>query len=380
MARLLIVGSVTRDYQRLRGRRWSQPGGAPWHAALALTPGAGVTVVAQAGPWTRRYARPGLVAAGVEWAGDEATADTVFENRYADGGLEQVVRSIAPPITATMLCPGPFDGGVVSPLVPEDVAADVVGAVADRCRFVALDVQGLARRVDARGRVRLGRYALRPFVAGVHTVKFARKEFEAFIGGPASAPGAADLARSLRAEVLITDGERGSILTTADGTHLTAEGASLGDAADTTGAGDVLIAAYVAERSVGRPASAALEAATALTTTLLRRRAGAAARSAEVVPLLRQIEARALVAGRRRGRGASAAIFEAPSALTEGLAAHLGAAPEPAGTDVEDGAGALLSGCAALLSRGWPDDVALAPAALRRVVEAADRLRPCSSG
>ena len=110
----LLIGPLTRDFIRREaapagaGRRWSQPGGAVWHAGLALAlaepmAGARVSVVATAGPWARRDALPGLAAAGVRWRGVDSPRDTAFVNRYDRDRRRQVLLSRATPLPASAI-------------------------------------------------------------------------------------------------------------------------------------------------------------------------------------------------------------------------------------------------------------------------------------
>ena len=81
-----LLGPLTRDFTHQDSLRWSQPGGAPWHAGLALgaskEPADQVLALAVAGPWSARFGLPGLIASGVGWAGQLQERDTVFRNRY----------------------------------------------------------------------------------------------------------------------------------------------------------------------------------------------------------------------------------------------------------------------------------------------------------
>ena len=364
MPAVLLIGSITRDRIGVPGRRWSQPGGAPWHAGVALTPAVEVAAVAQAGPWCQRFALPGLRAAGVRWLGAAAPRDTAFINRYARGQRRQVLCSQAPLIgvaqlpagaiteTITGTITGTIAAAVVSPLFPADVDPAVVAALRPRGIFVALDLQGLLRSPDARGRVRPIAADIRPFAEGVHALKCSQRELQTLLPALDWHAAAIDLARSLGCELIVTRGAEGALLVA--GTALfEMEGVALDATVDTTGAGDALIAAYAAGRASGLLAGPALAEATAVTVGLLRRRAAAAAAGAELLRLWRRWEAAAATPRR----------VAIDRVLGEALRRHLPAAPAGEGDAAE-----LLSACWALWTRGWPREAALAPAALAAVL------------
>lgn len=372
MPAVLLVGSITRDRIMVPGRRWSQPGGAPWHAGVALAPAVEVTAVAQAGPWCQRFALPGLRAAGVRWLGTAAPCDTTFINRYARRQRRQVLCSQAPPIgvaqVPTGAITGMIAGAVVSPLFPADVDAAVMAALRPRGIFVALDLQGLLRSPDARGRVRTVAADISPFAEGAHALKCSQRELQTLLPVLDWRAAAIDLARSLGCELVVTRGAEGAFMV-AGTARIEVEGVTLDATVDTTGAGDALIAAYTAGRGSGLSAGSALTEATAVTVGLLRRRAAAVAAGAELPRLWRRWEA--ITAVPRH--------VAVDMALEEALRRHLPAAP---GGEVD--AAELLSACWALWTRGWPSEAALAPAAVAAALASAataaanDRAEPAT--
>ena len=382
----VLLGPLTRDFTHQDGLRWSQPGGAPWHAGLALRATGGpadrVQALATAGPWSGRFGLPGLIAHGVRWAGRRRARDTVFRNRYAAAGRRQTLLDRAAPIEPGVLGHRRPEVAVLSALMPDDIALAIPAALRDRGTFVGADAQGFLRRVDNRGRVRTQPADLAAHLPGVAAVKFSERELRVHAGLGADepwAPAAASLARALRAEVIVSRGARGAALTLADAARpITAPAPPLEANADATGAGDILLATYSRARSRGLGPAPALDRAVRETHAVLRGRGGAHAvpgGAPALLGALRALQAVAVAAQRRaRRRPLAGDCFPLEGALAVAVRAHLpGPLPQPDG--VAGRAAALVSVCWALFSMGWPTDAALSPLALRRAADdAAGRL------
>lgn len=371
MVDLLIVGSLTRDHTLVAGGadgeagrgpslRWTQPGGAAWHAGLALAGKADVAAVAQAGPWVRCHAVPGLSAAGVRWLGPVSAVDTVFRNRYQRGSRRQWLLCRAATVSCADLPDQTPRAASVSPLFAEDVEALVVSRLAAAGTFVGVDLQGALRRPGRNGQVETVRTDLGAWLGAAQVVKASEREFRVAIGGATDwQPAAAVLARRHGVELLITRGGKGAVLTTASETLEVASAAIVGDF-DNTGAGDILLAAYVLARGEGSSPAGALDVATDAVQTVLRRRIVAPDR-APILHGLRRLHAVGLLAIRSRH---DADVFAADSRLRLALDRHIprsaladgGASP----TSIEQRVGDTLSRCWALWTLGWPVDAALA--------------------
>ena len=305
----LLIGPLTRDFIRREaapagaGLRWSQPGGAVWHAGLALAlaepmAGARVSVVATAGPWARRDALPGLAAAGVRWRGVDSPRDTAFVNRYDRDRRRQVLLSRATPLPASAIEAGAIDAPaavVVSPLMPGDTPPETARLMRARGAFVAADAQGDLRVAGAGGRIETRAADLRAALDGVQAVKFSRREFRVYAGVAARSDwraAAVAAATSLGVEIVVSLG--------GDGAAVAAPGAarvidvptpSPGGTGDTTGAGDILIATYARARSLGLGPGPALERAVEQTHAVLRRRSAAESEAGRaLLPVLRELQ------------------------------------------------------------------------------------------
>ncbi len=370
MVDLLIVGSLTRDHTLVIGgangetapgptRRWSQPGGAAWHAGLTLAGNADLAAVAQAGPWARCYALPALAATGVRWLGPATDVDTVFRNRYQQGVRRQWMPRRAASITCAHLPDQAPGAASLSPLFAEDIEPLVVSRLAAAGAFVGVDLQGALRRPGPHGQVETAPTDLAVWLDGAHVMKASEREFRVAIGGDADwRPAAVVLARRHRVELLITRGGRGTVLTTPSQTIEVASDAIVGDF-DNTGAGDILLAAYVLARGRGSSPAGALDVATDVVQTVLEKRV--APHRASILHGLRRLHAAGLIAIRS---GRDADIFAPHSRLRLALDRRLPRSPRGdtgvVATTIEHRVGDTLSRCWALWTLGWPDDPALA--------------------
>ena len=393
----VVIGPLTRDFTRRSAAaaagggetRWSQPGGAVWHAGLALVlasplEAARVAVVATAGPWARRYGLPGLAAAGVEWRGVESPRDTVFVNRYDPDRRRQTLVSRSAPLTFPVIEAGVTGSPaavVVAPLMPSDTPPETARRMRERGAFVAADAQGYVRAAGAGGRIETRRVDLRPALDGAQAVKFSLREFRVWAGLGADAEWRAAAARSagaLRVEVVVSLGGEGAALALPGQARvIEAPSPSPAGSADTTGAGDVLIATYARARSLGLAPGSALERAVEETHALLRRRSEAERRADRpLLSVLRELQRVAALTRRRVRRGETCdALFRPDGALAQALSGALpaGSAPGMAADCAADRGAALSGDCWVLFSAGWPDDPRLRADALAALVAAEEQ-------
>lgn len=381
----VVVGPLTRDFTRQGVMRWSQPGGAVWHAGLALSlpapaPEAAVSIYATAGPWARRWGLPGLHGAGVGCCGAEAARDTVFLNRYEGERREQALLSSSEPLPMQALTGCRPAAAVIAPLMPHDVAR-AAGAAWRACgAFVAVDAQGILRARRDSGRIVTRTADLRDFVANVQALKFSQRAFGVYAGISAS-PGAADweaaacaIATELGVEIVISRGLHGAVVATPRNAGIAVAPSRLlsssedASPVDATGAGDILTATYARARSTGAEPKGALERAVRETGVVLAARAAVGARRGELLASLRALQLASAVARRRERAGDSpTGGFSAEGDVARSLVAALPALSLP--LDSRSRAEALVSTCWALFSVGWPAD-GPRPAALCALAEA----------
>ena len=366
MPDLLIVGPLSRDLIRSPAGAWWQPGGAPWHAGLALSEWAEVAAVGQAGPWLQAYALPGLAAMDVRWGGHVVDTDTAFLNNAGGGGAverrQRLLRASAPLDPAAL---GTVEAPtvVVSPLFAGDGAVESIAEWAAGGAFVAVDAQGLLRQTGPRGQVGLqADAALWERTAGVHAVKFSLREFVAQAGTNAWREAATAAAAAHRREVVVTRGAEGVFVATPKETFaFTAPPVTTrGGRVDATGAGDAFLAAYALVRSGGGEPREAAGHAVESVSAMLRDRAGGG-QAVEVarrlshlyrlVERLRRAAARGAVS-ERAGVDVLTALEPVQTVLSERF--PQGISSMAAEREALGMAAALVGVCWAMLARGWP--------------------------
>jgi len=253
---VLILGSVSRDVIRGRGRQACQIGGTVWFAGTTLAGlGLRVSVLTRLAAADRHVAEA-FGAAGVTLHAVSSPVTTEFHNIYGPGGRDdrrQAVGALAPPIEWRELAArlDDVDAIYLGALHPGDIAASALELLLSRHRrHMAMDVQGFTRRIagaEVRAEVApvLARLLLR-----ARTIKASRRE-AALITGEAAPEAAARRLAALSgaSEVLVTCGADGALL--AEGARLHREAAARSDGVDPTGAGDMLLAAYLARRLIG---------------------------------------------------------------------------------------------------------------------------------
>lgn len=261
---VLAVGHVTQDRIRYPEGPWhQQPGGSAFYAASVFAAlGMRATVLTKAAARDRARLLSPLEALGVEIALRPAASTTCFENRYRDGVREQRVLRLAPPIL-----PGDFHGLTASaiqlgPLTKDDIAPATLVEARKRCRLLAIDVQGLLRRLSG-GRVRPFAGMERGVLAEADILKADRAEARLLTGLADPRGAARRLAQLCRGEALVTLGAQGVILAEGDRLH-EIPAVDAGPVVDTTGCGDSLLGAYLARRLRGDTPLAAARLATAV--------------------------------------------------------------------------------------------------------------------
>jgi sugar/nucleoside kinase (ribokinase family) len=259
-----VVGSLTSDVVDGRPAR---VGGAPFYAAAALRIlGRPSLVVARCAERDRGALLPRLVAQGipVEWIAAERTYR--YRIDYTDGVREMVVDEAAEP-----WLPGPWLDRLrglqavhVGALAAGEFPQETLAALA-RGRRLSLDGQGLVRAAGT-GPLRLEAGPAASLLRHVRVLKLAEEEAAVLAGGTDEAA-----LRSLDVpEVLVTRGERGSVVVSGGGADEVPALPVVG--VDPTGAGDAFAVAYLVSRQAGLAPPSAARRATAVVAELLVRR------------------------------------------------------------------------------------------------------------
>lgn len=249
-----IVGHVTRDRIRTVDGERSGVGGVASYAALALRSlGYRVAVVTRVADIDREVLLTDLRAAGIEVYCGASVQTSTFRCVYDKPSPDE--RTLSVDAVAEPFAPADLESVsarwfYLGPLTSRDMSVDFVLAAARRSTVVggqlALDAQGMVRRVDGR-EVRATRPDDVPtLLAHVDVLKVDEDE-AAMLAGDEDPVRAARFLRSCGpGEVLLTNGSQGSLVCDAAGLHPI--DAVPGTTVDATGCGDTYLAAYLSRR------------------------------------------------------------------------------------------------------------------------------------
>ena len=251
-SRVLVAGSVSLDENRVGRRVFRKLGGVCTYAGLTYArEGLTTTVVTNAAPGDARLLRA-LADRGLTLHVGPAGRTTAFVNRVGRSGRRQSVTALAPPIAYAALAASAAASAWahLGPLHPDDLRAEVYDRLAERRVPVVLDIQGLVRRVHDGQVVPCASPLLPNALRSAAVVK--SSESEARVATRALAGDIETLMERFQiAEWVVTRGARGGSIH-ARGAAAVDYPAEPSDLRDPTGAGDVFLAAYTAERLARR--------------------------------------------------------------------------------------------------------------------------------
>lgn len=252
MARVVVVGSVTIDEQvRPGGACVRQAGGVGIYGSIAFRKeGIDAAAVCNLGGHDEAAPERVLRRFGIAVHAGPGKRTTRFRNRIgSDGGRDQELLAVAPPIRAAAL--EPLLDGVdlvhLGPLHAGDIDGALFDLLGDRSVRVSLDAQGLLR-ASALGPVRAKPAALLPAALRLASiVKVAAGELETLLD-PLGV-GDRELVRRFGIEELVvTRGADGGSVVVPGGERVFYPAVPVNRSLDDTGAGDVFFAAYLAAR------------------------------------------------------------------------------------------------------------------------------------
>jgi sugar/nucleoside kinase (ribokinase family) len=280
---VLVIGHVTKDLVRIPGRAEAvQPGGSAFYVAAALSRlGLAVEVLTRVAPADDPELLEPLRALGVRVRNLPTPSTTLFENAYRDPDLrrrDQRVLGLAAPFS-----PADLEGRTaraihLGPLTQGELGPGVIAAARLRAQHLALDGQGLMRRLVPVGDGALG-WRVEPTrwsdadraLALVDVLKVDDAEAEALVGVRAPEGAAARLGELGVKEVLITFADRGSLLHV-DGQSHPIPAAAPRAVVDATGCGDTYSAGYLGRRLAGHAPLAAARFAAIIASAKLEAR------------------------------------------------------------------------------------------------------------
>lgn len=274
-SRVTVCGSVTRDVVHRHGRVRRQIGGTVWFAGTTLADlGLKVRVL------TRLAAADQAIAEAFQGRRVEthllpSRTTTTFHNIYGPGGRDdrrQRVEATAEPIplSAVEAALAGADLCYLGALHPADLAPEAVAFLCHQREIpMAMDAQGFTRRIDAKRVAAEAAPDLAVVLAACRVIKASAFEACLITGETHHERAARRLgAATPGSEILVTCGRDGVLLARGDALHRQA--AVPIDAADPTGAGDILLAAYLARRLGGAAPVSAVRFAVAHAARRLR--------------------------------------------------------------------------------------------------------------
>ena len=254
-----VVGSVAIDRNLISDRTLLKVGGAATYAGLTYRRHDLATCIVCNVALAEEAILDVLLREGIQVCNGRTAHTTRFVNRVRADGRTQWAPSLAAPIRwhqIASVAEG-VDGIHLGPLHPEDIDTQAYLRLAASPKLVALDVQGLVRRV-VHGRVVPGASEHLPAaLQAADIVKADQAELEVILAACGQGIGAL-MDRFDIAEWIVTRGRRGGHIHVRGGGCCPYEAAPAVPEVDPTGAGDVFLAAYVVARChQGQPVAAA---------------------------------------------------------------------------------------------------------------------------
>ena len=294
IADISVVGHITRDIVRIRGRERVQAGGVAYYAALAAAAlGASVTVLTRVAEKDRETLLADVRQAGITVHARPSARTTSFVNEYPAPGAARIqqVLDAADPI-------GPNDLGdqedktrawYFGPLTPDDLMPEGLAHAGRLGGMIALDAQGLLRRIES-GRVSPGSNAELPgYLRNVDMLKMSDEEARVAVGTDSLREAVRALSQMGPAEIIVTRDEKGSLIYHAD-QFVSVGAARIDTVIDPTGCGDTYFAAYLWWRLQGNDPEAAGRFASAASALKATRAGALRANVEEVLRFARNVQ------------------------------------------------------------------------------------------
>jgi sugar/nucleoside kinase (ribokinase family) len=251
--RLGIWGNLTLDELDRNGVRIVRPGGSALFSSLSgVCLGAKVSIVSNVGKDYPRRVLAEIKRKGINITGVKGFESNTTRFRISYSRNSRSLEVIHPgerlvPNRSSAILDAIHLGAVFG-----EIGLDMLTHARQRCKFLSVDVQGLLRAVDARGRVRLVRRNIDRFLSECDLLKATEQEARVLAPGKTLLSSAKLLLRKGADYAIITRGERGALLVGKDGSAVQMPSIPKGRVVDPTGAGDIFIGSWVTTfQSVG---------------------------------------------------------------------------------------------------------------------------------
>ncbi len=241
-----VYGNLTLDELERNGRRFLSPGGSAFFTSLAAASlGARVSIVSNIGnDYPARFfnsiKQKGVDVAGVKSFDGATTRFSIFYRR----GLRRL-RLVHPGVKLRPRNAIPiFDAIHLGPVFGE-AGLDALGHARRYSKFLSVDLQGLLRRADQGGRIRLMKQSIKPYLTECDLVKATEEEIRVVVPARTSLSSARRLLGFGAKYILVTRGRAGSLLLGPDGIVRRIPSFPEIKKVDQTGAGDVFIGSWL---------------------------------------------------------------------------------------------------------------------------------------
>ena len=247
-----VCGNLTIDELGRNGVRVCPGGSALFSSLAAASLGAKVSIVSSIGNDYPTKALLEMKRKGIDIARVENLDGNTTRFRISYRRTSRILELIHP---GNRLSKGWFSGSFdaihLGPVFRE-VGLEMLSNARRRCKFLSIDVQGLLRGLDAKGRVRLVKRNIDPFLTKCNVVKATEQEARALVPAGTLLSVARRLLRNGAEYAIITRGTLGCLLASNGGDMFHIPSIPNRRVVDQTGAGDIFIGSWITTLQFGK--------------------------------------------------------------------------------------------------------------------------------
>ena len=250
-----VCGNLTIDELLRNGARIVRPGGSALFSSLAASAlGAKVSILSTIGDDYPRKVLSKIKRKGIDTTRVDRFSGKTTRFRISYSQDNRILELIYPGkrLGSNSKFSAPLDAIHLGPVFGE-IGIGVLSHARRRCKFLSVDVQGLMRVPDSKGRVRLVRRNIDPFLSKCNLLKATEKEVRVLAPKKTILSSARQLLRWGAEHAVITRGPFGALLVTSDG-MIQMPSIPKTRIVDPTGAGDIFTGSWLATfRSANDP-------------------------------------------------------------------------------------------------------------------------------